>query len=197
MKPVLILFGRVPQRGAVKKRLAAGIGTGAAYGFYRRMFNSLPRRLADRRWRIVLALTPLRARWRLPAGVEAWPQSGGGLGERMRRALLQARGPALLMGTDIPDVNRSDIAEGFRALRRAPFVFGPAADGGYWLVGTRRRVLAGALFRTVRWSGPHALADSLRTLPSGARAALVRRHHDVDDEAGWRAFRSRAGQTRR
>lgn len=197
MKPVLILFGRVPQRGAVKKRLAAGIGVGAAYAFYRRMFNSLPRRLADRRWRIVLALTPLRARWRLPSGVESWPQARGGLGERMRRALLRAGAPALLIGTDIPDVSRADIAAGFRALRRAPFVFGPAADGGYWLVGTRRRVLTGALFRAVRWSGPHALADSLRTLPAGARAALVRRHHDVDDEAGWRAFRSRAVRTRR
>jgi rSAM/selenodomain-associated transferase 1 len=197
VKPVLILFGRVPRRGAVKRRLAAGIGADAAYGFYRRMFDSLPRRLFDRRWRIVLALTPLRADWRLPAGVDVWPQARGDLGARMRRALLRARGPALLIGTDIPDVSRGDIAEGFRALRRVPFVFGPAADGGYWLVGTRRRGLTSALFRNVRWSGSHALADSLCTLPASARAALLRRHHDVDDAEGWQRFRNRAARTRR
>jgi glycosyltransferase A (GT-A) superfamily protein (DUF2064 family) len=67
-------------------------------------------------------------------------------------------------------------------------VFGRAADGGYWLVGLRRTPRVLAPFTNVRWSGPHALADTLRNL-NGRRVAFAATLSDVDCEEDYRRLR--------
>ena len=95
----------------------------------------------------------------------------------------------VLVGSDIPGLARSDIAAAFRALGRAQAVFGPAEDGGYWLVGLGpRRPLRP--FGVVRWSTAHALADTLANF-HGRRVALLRRLRDVDTAEDLRAVRRR------
>jgi glycosyltransferase A (GT-A) superfamily protein (DUF2064 family) len=64
-------------------------------------------------------------------------------------------------------------------------VFGPAEDGGYWLVGQRRLRALPDLFRGVRWSSPHALADTLANLAPGQTHALVATLTDVDDGGAY------------
>ena len=188
---LLILFARAPRLGTVKRRLAREAGDVAALRFHRAMLASLARRLGrDRRWRTVLAVTPDRARF--PAPLPKVPQGRGDLGERMARALARDRRRAVLVGSDIPGVGAGDIAAAFRALGgRADAVFGPAEDGGYWLVGLGPRRPPDP-FRGVRWSGPHALADTLANC-RGRRVALLRRLRDVDDAADLAAWR-RAGR---
>lgn len=59
-------------------------------------------------------------------------------------------------------------------------VFGPAPDGGYWLMGLRRPGAAPPeMFKGVRWSTEHALADTRASLPD-LRIALVDHLRDVD-----------------
>jgi glycosyltransferase A (GT-A) superfamily protein (DUF2064 family) len=61
-------------------------------------------------------------------------------------------------------------------------VFGPATDGGFWLIGARRsRPLPRALFAEVRWSTAHALADTLATIPAGYTTGIADTLDDVDD----------------
>jgi uncharacterized protein len=74
----------------------------------------------------------------------------------------------------------------FRALGRADAVFGPAADGGYWLVGLSPRRPARP-FAGVRWSSEHALTDTLGNFP-GRRFARLRTLQDVDTAADYRAI---------
>lgn len=191
----LILFARLPRLGAAKSRLARDIGAVPAWRFAELTARSTIRRLGhDPRWRTWLCLTPdaatrdrgLARRWRLPAGVAVLPQGGGDLGARMARALDAAPpGPRLLIGSDIPDVAPADIADAFARLGAAELVFGPAEDGGFWLVGARRAGLTRGLFDGVRWSTPHALADTLANLPPRRGAALAARKRDVDDGAGY------------
>ena len=182
---LLVLFARAPRLGAVKRRLAREVGDAAALRFHRAMLRALARRLGrDRRWRTVLAVTPDRARF--PTPLPRVPQGRGDLGERMARALARDRRRAVLVGSDIPGIRACDIAAAFRALDgRADAVFGPAEDGGYWLVGLGPRRPRDP-FRGVRWSGPHALADTVANC-RGRRVAMVRRLRDVDDAAGWAA----------
>ena len=62
-------------------------------------------------------------------------------------------------------------------------VFGPATDGGFWLVGVRNGASVPAgLFEGARWSGPQALADSLATL-GGRSVGFADRLADVDEAA--------------
>lgn len=192
MTRTLIVFARAPQLGQVKQRLARGIGPGAALSFYRRTLAAVMRRLArDPRWRTVLAVTPDRSgaagrRW--PMKLTRHGQGRGDLGARMARGLAR-RGPVCIVGADIPDLDARHVWRAFQALAAAEFVFGPAEDGGYWLIGARTP-LPYALFAKVRWSTPHALADTLANLTS-RRIAFADILADVDDEAAYRRWQAR------
>jgi glycosyltransferase A (GT-A) superfamily protein (DUF2064 family) len=151
--------------------------------WFRHQVAALLRRLRDPRWRIVLAVSPDGA-----VSSRAWPadlprisQGRGDLGERMARCLgAVGPGPVCLSGGDIPGVTRAAVWRGFAALGRHDAVFGPAEDGGFWLVGVRNgaRIPKG-VFRGARFSTKHALADSIASL-GDARVGLVDRLHDVD-----------------
>jgi uncharacterized protein len=181
VRATLILFVRAPRIGAGKRRLARDIGAVAAFRFERLMLARGLRRLGrDRRWRLHLAVTPDRDARRL-GGV---PQGAGDLGQRMRGAMAACPpGPAVLVGSDIPGVTAAHIAEAFRVLGRHDIVFGPARDGGFWLVGCRHRP---ADFGRVRWSSPHALEDVLANLPRSLSVGFAATLDDVDDGAAYR-----------
>lgn len=193
----VIIFARAPRLGQVKRRLAQGIGAPAALRFYRGELARLCRCLGrDRRWRTVLAVTPDRAahrgaRWPGPR-LPRLPQGRGDIGARMARALARHRRRAVLVGCDIPGLAPADIAAAFRALGRgAQAVFGPAEDGGFWLVGLGPR-RPPRPFAAVRWSGPHALSDTLANC-RGRPVALLRRLRDVDGVEDLIALGLRAG----
>jgi rSAM/selenodomain-associated transferase 1 len=179
-KDVAIVFARAPRLGAVKRRLAREIGDRAALRFHRLMLDSLLRRLARQpQFRTVLAITPDRAYVRAPGRVARIGQGRGDLGQRMERAFRRfPRRRVVLVGSDIPALSPEDLRAAFRALGRAPAVFGPAEDGGYWLVGMGPRRPARP-FAHVRWSTRHALADTLRNF-ARHRPVLLRVLRDVD-----------------
>lgn len=176
-----------PRPGRVKTRLGRDIGMIGAAWWFRHQTRSLIRRLRDPRWQIVLAVSPdregLTSRiW--PADLPRAGQGRGDLGDRMGRMLQgMPNGPVCLIGADIPGITRGHIARAFQALGRSQMVFGPAPDGGYWLVGAQRyAALPRSLFQNVRWSTEHALADTLASAP-GCRVAMLEYLRDVDTVA--------------
>jgi uncharacterized protein len=193
----LVVFAKEPRLGRVKSRLGAEIGAVAAWSFYRNTMASVLRRLgAGGTWRTWLAVAPDAAahpgkRW--PDGWSVVGQGPGGLGDRMGRIMRDLPpGPVVIVGTDVPGISRRHIGEAFDSLGRHDAVFGPAADGGYWLVGLKRRPRLPELFDHVRWSGPHALADTMANLEAGQTALLLETLEDVDNAASfvrWRGGR--------
>jgi uncharacterized protein len=192
----LVIFARAPQLGRVKRRLAAGIGPMAATRFYRATLAAEIRRLAnDRRWTSWLFVTPDDA-----LGHPVWRSAGprprlcsqgrGDLGQRMALPFqVLPAGPVVLVGSDIPALRAGHVAHAFRLLGRNDFVFGPARDGGFWLVGARRlKAMPRALFTGVRWSTAQALADTLAGLPSGYSTGLADTLDDVDDARDLRRW---------
>jgi uncharacterized protein len=190
MKDTVVVFARAPRLGAVKRRLARDIGARAALQFHVATMTRLVRALAaDRRFRTVLAVTPDHARFRLPARVPRLAQGCGDLGVRMHRAVWRFRhGRVAIIGCDIPDAGPLDACAAFRALGSTQAAFGPAADGGYWLVAMSPR-RPERPFAAVRWSTEFALADTLANF-AGRRIALLRTLHDVDTAADWHRSRS-------
>ncbi len=188
----LVVFAKAPVIGGAKSRLAADIGAAGAWRVYRAMCARLFPRLRDPRWETVLAVTPDRAAAR--AFSDLWGRSeprvgqgSGDLGDRLER-VLNRQGPTIVIGADAPQVTAHDIWCGFKALRRADLVFGPAADGGFWLIGVSRPTPRGALSH-IRWSSGDALADTQAAFGEAARVVHLRRLRDVDDGADWRAVR--------
>ncbi|WP_170328058.1 TIGR04282 family arsenosugar biosynthesis glycosyltransferase [Ruegeria arenilitoris] len=184
MQRTLVIMVKEPRPGRVKTRLGRDIGMVGAAWWFRQQTRSLIRRLRDPRWQIVLAVSPdregLTSRiW--PADLPRAAQGRGDLGHRMARMLRgMPKGPVCLIGADIPGITRGHIARAFKALGQDQMVFGPAPDGGYWLVGAQRySALPLSLFRDVRWSTEHALADTLASVP-GTRVVLLDQLRDVD-----------------
>lgn len=194
--PRLYVFVRAPVLGAVKRRLAAGVGAVEALRFYRAETESLLRRVGrDPRWETVLAVTPDMS----ADGVSPWParigrtgQGHGDLGARMGRILAgDPTAPVAIVGSDIPELGARHVESAFAALRGADLVFGPAADGGYWLVGRRPGAATRGLFDNVRWSSPHALADTRANVPPRRSVALLEALEDVDDAEAYARWRVR------
>lgn len=187
-------MARAPVMGQVKSRLAADIGFTGATSFYRHQLSRLARGLgADPRWRTSFAVTPDRslgeAVW--PAPLRGMAQGPGDLGRRMGRIMrAMPPGAVVIVGSDVPDLGAAHVWAAFRALGSADAVIGPSPDGGYYLVGLKRVPRVADPFRAVRWSGPHALADTLANL-QGLRVFLLEPLDDVDTGADWACWRTR------
>lgn len=185
MRRTLVVMVKEPRPGRVKTRLGRDIGLGAAAWWFRHQTGALLTRLRDPRWHIVLAVSPdaegLRSRvW--PADLARHPQGRGDLGDRMARQFraVLPHGPVCIIGADIPGITRAHIAHAFRTLGSQDAVFGPAMDGGYWLIGlSPRRAIPPSIFHDVRWSSDHALADTVASLPDH-RIGYVDPLRDVD-----------------
>jgi uncharacterized protein len=191
-RPTLFVFAKPARRGRAKTRLARGIGEAAALAFQRACLSATLRKLARGPWRLVLCVTPdatARKRRLWPTSTARMGQGDGDLGARMARSLARVSGPAAIVGSDIPDLSIAHVRDAFERLGQADFVFGPSRDGGYWLVGARVGALARRRFRNVRWSGEHALADSLAGLRRVAFAATL---DDVDEKEGYERWLKRS-----
>jgi glycosyltransferase A (GT-A) superfamily protein (DUF2064 family) len=132
---------------AVKTRLAAGIGGGAAQEFYRlsvqatealaREFESSAQGIPPPFWALAEAEGPGHPFW---AGRRAVWTGKGGLGERLDRMYRLGLGrgsSSMVIGSDSPFLPPGLLGEAARELGRHPerLVIGPSFDGGFYLLG--------------------------------------------------------------
>ena len=179
-------MAKTPVMGLVKTRLGRQIGAAEATRFYRATAAAVLGRLArDRRFEVVLAIAPDAGAYTraFPLQLKRIAQGGGDLGARMQR-IMDARGtgPVVIIGTDIPGICAAHLADAFRKLGSHDAVFGPADDGGFWLVGLKRFARIPRTFGGVRWSHAETLADVERRLER-FRVARVATLPDVDEAA--------------
>ena len=187
-----------PRFGRVKTRLAKDIGAVDATWWFRHQTASLLRKVGpDPRWKTVLSISPDQSAgsrfW--PPEVTQVPQGSGDLGDRMRRMFQRfRRGPTLIIGGDIPGINQTVIWSGFKALGSSEAVFGPATDGGYWLIGLKGggEPVPQNIFQNVRWSTEHALSDTVNTFGPTARIAKIACLEDIDTAADLMRHLSRS-----
>ena len=122
----------------------------------------------------------------VPPGFTMHDQRGNDLGERLERAfedLLSSPGDrVVIVGSDCPGLSAALVRSAFAELTTHDVVLGPASDGGYWLVGLRKR--APALFRGMPWSTSGVLAHTLdRATRSELSVARLRMLDDLDTPA--------------
>jgi uncharacterized protein len=191
---VLMVFLRYPEPGKVKSRLAAGIGRQPAADLYARLVRRTLGVVADFQrttsdLTVLLFYAPAEREeavkqscpgpWRFVA------QSGCDLGERMAHAFrhVHDRGwrHAVLIGTDIADLQPADLEQSFQALQAGQAVLGPAADGGYYLIGLNRP--CEAVFQSQAWGSDSVFERTRETLGKlGFTVKILQQRTDVDRE---------------
>lgn len=121
----------------------------------------------------------------LPEACGTFPrrlQQGVDLGDRMLRAadsLLENHPSALLLGTDLPQLDTTILYQARESLARADVVLGPSLDGGYYLLGLCRSLPF--LFRNVAWGTEEVLPETLRRLKDkGVTYHLMEEAFDLD-----------------
>lgn len=193
----LVVMVKVPEAGRVKTRLARGIGAVGAVQAYRDTTRAvLARIFSPREWRTVLAVAPDAKTFSraFPSHIDRMAQGPGDLGARLQRVMdWLPPGQVLIIGSDIPGITAAHIRAGFKALGNSDAVFGPAPDGGYWMVGLKRFPRVPRTFQNVRWSSEHALHDTCANL-TGLRVALISELDDVDDAEGLAKMRGMSGR---
>ncbi len=183
------LFVKHPAPGRVKTRLAATLGNDASARLYAAFVTDLIERFRAFPVSRCLGFTPDDAKaqryFQSLAGrdYQLWPQPDEDLGRRMftffQERLRTIGDRAVLIGSDSPSLPSQLVADAFQALDQADIVLGPAADGGYYLVGMNHPVKE--IFDEISWSEPTVL---LRTLDRIAarhwKLALLPVWYDVD-----------------
>jgi len=119
------------------------------------------------------------------------PQPDGDLGQRLARAFDVARQEGIdqtvVIGADCPGIEPHLLQSAFAQLDRHDLVLGPAADGGYYLVGLRQPVPR--LFTGIDWGTDRVLRQTLAAAAAaGLSAYLIAALADVDrpeDLAVW------------
>ena len=197
----LVVMVRWPAPGRCKSRLAQGLGSTRAADVQQRLSDhtmAVARRARQRvRFELVLAVQGLgpRAtrRWAAFHTCDrALSQGHGSLGVRMRRQFTAARQrggqQVVIVGSDLPSLTVRDLELAFDGLDHHPLVLGPAADGGYWLIGLNRD--HPDLFCGIAW-GTDAVLDQTRAAAArlGLKPHWLSCRNDVDyaaDLAPWR-----------
>ena len=159
-KNLLIVFAKNKLYGKVKTRLAKTIGEDAAFKVYERLYHITEKES------ISVSNADVQVHYSHHIDAEAWLnhpkhiQKGETLGQRMKNAFdggfKQGYTHIIGIGADLPEITAEIIDKAFEQLRSNDFVFGPAEDGGYYLVGMSNP--AGMhVFENKPWSTPELM----------------------------------------
>ncbi|TXJ20103.1 glycosyltransferase [Brachyspira aalborgi] len=107
-------------------------------------------------------------------------QYGNNLNEKMYNAIKEVLSlkydKCVLIGADIPEINKDDIINAFNLLKNNDFVFGASYDGGYYLVGMKEA--NDIIFK----SGSGNLKDIINIVEANnLKYGLTNKKHDIDE----------------
>lgn len=181
----LIIIAKYPANGRVKTRLKGHMPDHKILQLYTHLLENTIQKLryidgVD----TFIAFAPQESapffsRYRL----ELLPLPEGDLGVRMFSAFenifQQGYKKALLVGADIPALHSHNILDALRSLSSHDLVFGPAEDGGYYLIGMS--TLIKEVFKNIPWSSAQTLKTSIQEAEShGYSWACVETLFDID-----------------
>lgn len=183
----LIIFAKNPVLGAVKTRLAKSVGKEQALAIYNKLLSWTQRETSQSQADVIVYYASEIIPDDVWGEVEKKKQPEGDLGQKMAFAfqeeLLHFQ-KVCIIGTDCAALTSDIIDEAFRALETHDFVFGPANDGGYYLMGMKRYVPD--LFEDMKWSTSTVLSTSIaRTKAAGYSHVLLQELVDVDTVEDW------------
>jgi len=191
----LAIFCKVPQKGYVKTRLAAGVGNQKALEIYLDLLK-----ITDQETKLFSSSRHLFLTSALEDSIKKMrsslqqqdlftdpktnfaTQQGEDLGQRMFAAfknLLKNHRSVVLIGCDLPDLTSALISKAFEVLQSNDLVLGPSCDGGYYLIGLKKETPD--LFKEISWSTEKVLKQTLeRAKRLSLKVQLLEKLRDID-----------------
>jgi rSAM/selenodomain-associated transferase 1 len=175
----IIIMTRYPDPGQVKTRLIPALGEEGACRLHQKMVEHTM--VTARNFSLVSpselfvffngGSEVLMKSW-LGSDAEYLPQSDGDLGAKMSVAFHEVfnRGckTVMMIGTDCPDIDYHILSKSFSLLDKTEMVIGPAADGGYYLLGLKKN--HDNLFKGIVWGSDQVFSQTM----DAARNAQIR-----------------------
>ena len=181
-KNLLIIFVKNIILGKVKTRLAKTIGDVGAFNIYSELVDVTEKAstkvTADKH--IYFSDVIIPSKWK---DHKKFVQEGKDLGIRMQNAFKngfeEGYKNVILIGSDLPNISKKIIDSGFEKLKENDIVFGPAEDGGYYLVGMS--TMNASIFENKPWSQSGLLDVTLHELnQESKKVALIESLNDID-----------------
>lgn len=167
----VMMFTRYPEPGRTKTRLIPYLGSEGAANLQRLMTEHLLARL-----RAGLDGRSVSLQVHFDGGslgqMQTWlgtemqycAQVGDSLGDRLTSAFRQSFEAGLTkviaIGSDCPDIEAAQVLQALEGLDQADLVLGPAADGGYYLIGLRQ--FWPQVFSNIAWGSAKVLEQTKR-----------------------------------
>jgi rSAM/selenodomain-associated transferase 1 len=180
---LLLIFTRNPKLGKCKTRLAETIGDQAALDIYMILLRHTAEITKDLNCSKEVHYSEEVSENDLwdKGNYAKQLQEGNDLGERMYNAFKSGfqKGykKIIIIGSDIYDLNSETIDEAFAEMENVDFVIGPAADGGYYLIGMK--TLSNDIFLNKNWGTETVLEDTLNNL-NHKKVKLLQIKNDID-----------------
>lgn len=180
---LVIVFVKNILLGKVKTRLAESIGDYGAFEVYKELVDITEQetsRLQNADVQIYFSDVAIETKWE---GRDKFVQQGDDLGARMKNAFAngfeQGYKRIIGIGSDLPDMNVGILEEAIQSLTDADTVFGPSADGGYYLLGMTK--VHDCIFDNKVWSTNTVMQEALSELDqNGLSYSLLTELNDID-----------------
>lgn len=197
----ILIFLKAPVAGLVKTRLYSKLTPDRATDLYR----ALAQDTVDTVHLIpgTRSIIAYGAHEKCPrpdwlAGADDWfSQEGDALGERLIHAIEKTHRlcpePVVVIGTDLPGLTSDLLKEAKALLCDHDVVLGPAADGGYYLIGLKQP--QPTLFQHIPWSTSGVLEATVRALAQAELTfAQLPMMHDLDTPEDLKLLQSEPKQ---
>lgn len=195
----LIIFTREPEPGKTKTRLMPYLSGENCAELHRCMLKDISNEMKAADADVVVAYTgghagPAFLRKTFGRNTLFIGQRGDGIGARMQNAVSDALdlgySKAVLIGTDIPEIDAETVDTAFETLDDCDVVIGPTEDGGYYLIGMKE--VRPEAFNVKLYGTGSVLSETVTSMhAAGIRIGFADTYSDIDVPEDIAGFRSR------
>lgn len=195
----LIIFTREPEPGMTKTRLMPYFSAEKCAELHRCMLKDIRNEMRKADADIIVAYTagqgnPEFLRKTFGKNTVFVEQRGADIGARMQNAIADALdlgySKAVLIGTDIPEIEAETINTAFDTLEDCDVVIGPTEDGGYYLIGMKE--VKPEAFNVKLYGVGSVLNETVTSMfAAGIKIGIADEYSDIDVPEDLAGFRSR------
>ena len=182
MRKCLVILAKTPLFSEVKTRLKSKIGKKNTLIFYKFCRNCVRDLKSKHDYDMKIAIAEKDAvsnnYWN---GFDTFFAKGKNFAEKQYfifKKLLKIYESVILIGIDIPQLEKKLIKNAFRFLTRNDYIIGPSSDGGFYLIGSKSKI-AKEVWKNTEWSSTKTMQTFIRSL--GYKTYKLKKFTDVDE----------------